>query len=231
MTAHIEAKIEDIANTVIMPGDPNRATFIAKTYLSDYKLVNSVRGILAYTGFYKNKRVTVMASGMGMPSIGIYSYELFKFYNVDNIIRIGTAGAYLKDLNLYDVILVEESYSESNFGKVQDINIPDTLYSSSILNDKIKNTAKSSNIDLKCGKIHSSDVFYNENINIDELVKKGCLAAEMETYALFFVANKLNKNATALVTISNNIVTGEETTSIERERNLNEMIKLVLESI
>ena len=171
MTAHIEAKIEDIANTVIMPGDPNRATFIAKTYLSDYKLVNSVRGILAYTGFYKNKRVTVMASGMGMPSIGIYSYELFKFYNVDNIIRIGTAGAYSKDLNLYDVILVEESYSESNFGKVQDINIPDTLYSSSILNDKIKNTAKSSNIDLKCGKIHSSDVFYNENINIDELVK------------------------------------------------------------
>lgn len=231
MTPHIEAKIDEIAKTVIMPGDPNRAKYIAENYLSDYKLVNSVRGILAYTGYYNGKQITVMASGMGMPSIGIYSYELFKFYDVDNIIRIGTAGTYTSELNLFDVFLVEESYSESNFAKVQDSSIGDTIKSSSVLNDNIKNTAVKLDMNLRCGKIHSSDVFYNENINIDEILKKGCKAAEMETYALFFIANKFGKKATAIVTISNNIVTGEETSSIDRERNLKDMIKLVLESI
>lgn len=233
MTPHIEANIDDIASTVIMPGDPKRAKFIAETYLSDYRLVNSVRGILAYTGYYNDKRITVMASGMGIPSIGIYSYELFKFYNVENIIRIGTAGSYTSndDLKIYDVLLAEEAYSESSFAKIQDENISDTLKSSSILNNKIKDTAKKLNIDLRLGKIHSTDAFYNENLNINEIINKGCLAAEMEAYGLFFIANKLNKQATAIVTISDNILTGEETSSVEREKNLNDMIKLVLESI
>lgn len=129
------------------------------------------------------------------------------------------------------MFLVEESYSESNFAKVQDSSIGDTIKSSSVLNDNIKNTAVKLDMNLRCGKIHSSDVFYNENINIDEILKKGCKATEMETYALFFIANKFGKKATAIVTISNNIVTGEETSSIDRERNLKDMIKLVLESI
>ena len=119
MTPHNEAKKEDIAKTVLMPGDPLRAKFIAETFLEDYKLVNTVRNIFAYTGTYKGKKVTVMASGMGMPSIGIYSYELFKFYDVDTIIRIGSAGAYTDELNLYDVVLVDGSYSESTFAKTQ----------------------------------------------------------------------------------------------------------------
>ena len=119
MTPHIEAKKEDIAKTVIMPGDPLRAKFIAETYLKDYKLVNNVRGMLAYTGNYKDTKVTVMASGMGMPSIGIYSYELYKFYDVKNIIRVGTCGAYTKDLDLFDVILVNACYSESSYAKTQ----------------------------------------------------------------------------------------------------------------
>ena len=119
MIAHIEAKKEEIAKTVIMPGDPLRAKFIAETYLEDYKLVNQVRGMYAYTGTYKGKEVTVMASGMGMPSMGIYSYELFKFYDVDNIIRVGSAGAYTDKLNLYDLVLVDACYSESTYAKTQ----------------------------------------------------------------------------------------------------------------
>ena len=134
MTPHIEAKKEDIAKTVIMPGDPLRAKFIAETYLKDYKLVNNVRGMLAYTGNYKDTKVTVMASGMGMPSIGIYSYELYKFYDVKNIIRVGTCGAYTKDLDLFDVILVNACYSESSYAKTQNGCTDEMMYASSPLN-------------------------------------------------------------------------------------------------
>ena len=137
MTPHINALETDIAKTVIMPGDPLRAKYIAETYLTDYKLVSSVRNMYAYTGFYKNKRVTVMGSGMGIPSMGIYSYELYKFYNVENIIRVGTAGAYTADLNLYDILLVKSSYSKSSYAKVQ-ANIDDhILYSNESLNEKL----------------------------------------------------------------------------------------------
>lgn len=231
MTPHIEAKLEEIAKTVIMPGDPMRAKFIAENFLTDYKLVNNVRGMFAYTGYYNDKQVTVMASGMGMPSMGIYCYELYKFYDVENIIRIGTAGAYTADLNLYDLVLAESAYSKTSFGKVQDENASDTIYSSNKLNDIIKNKANELNQKLICGKIHSTDVFYNDNDNIEKLANIGCLAAEMESYALFFTANKLNKNATAILTISDNIVTKEQTSSIERETKLIDMIRLVLEAI
>ena len=134
MTPHIEAKKEEIAKTVIMPGDPLRAKFIAETYLEEYRLVNQVRGMYAYTGKYKGKEVTVMASGMGMPSIGIYSYELFKFYDVDNIIRIGTCGAYTDKIKLYDVILAKEVYTDSSFAKVQNGSTYNTLTSNEELN-------------------------------------------------------------------------------------------------
>lgn len=232
MTAHIEAKKEDIAKTVIMPGDPNRAKFIAENYLENYKKVNSVRGILAYTGFYNGKEVTVMASGMGMPSIGIYAYELYKFYDVENIIRIGTAGAYDKNLKVFDVLLVSESYSDSSYAKVQS-NIEDNImYPSKELGNSIKETAKKLNIDLKEGKIYSSDVFYIENHNIKEMSEKyHFLATEMESFALFHTAHILSKKAACLLTISNHFITGEETTSEEREKSLTTMIMLALSSV
>ena len=231
MTPHINALETDIAKTVIMPGDPLRAKYIAETYLTDYKLVSSVRNMYAYTGFYKNKRVTVMGSGMGIPSMGIYSYELYKFYNVENIIRVGTAGAYTTDLNLYDILLVKSSYSKSSYAKVQ-ANIDDhILYSNESLNEKIRKTALDMQIDLKECQVCSSEAFYNETEKPEEMLANNCLACEMESFALFENARYLNKKAACLLTISDNIVTKESTSSQEREKNLNKMIELALETI
>ena len=232
MTPHNEAKKEDIAKTVLMPGDPLRAKFIAETFLEDYKLVNTVRNIFAYTGTYKGKKVTVMASGMGMPSIGIYSYELFKFYDVDTIIRIGSAGAYTDELNLYDVVLVDGSYSESTFAKTQAGEERNILYGNKEINEHIKEVAKRMNIDLHFHNIHSSDVFYKENDNFRELFDKyGCYAVEMESFALFHNANVLGKKAACLLTISDNLVTHAETTSEERQNSFKQMLELALESV
>lgn len=231
MTPHINALETDIAKTVIMPGDPLRAKYIAETYLTDYKLVSSVRNMYAYTGFYKNKRVTVMGSGMGIPSMGIYSYELYKFYNVENIIRVGTAGAYTTDLKLYDILLVKSSYSKSSYAKVQ-ANIDDhILYSNESLNEKIRKTALDMQIDLKECQVCSSEAFYNETEKPEEMLANNCLACEMESFALFENARYLNKKAACLLTISDNIVTKEATSSQEREKNLNKMIELALETI
>lgn len=230
-TPHIESKKEDIAKTVLMPGDPLRAKYIAEHYLENVRLINTVRNMYGYTGTYKGKEVTVFASGMGMPSIGIYSYELFKFYDVENIIRIGSAGAYLKELKLYDVILVEQSYSESSFAKAQNNEIYHTLESSHQLNAIIEQTAQELNIKLTSGTIHSSDVFYHDNsIYMEEVSKYHCLACEMESFALFHNAKLLGKNASCILTISDNLVTKEETTSEDREKGLNDMILLALES-
>ena len=231
MTPHIEAEKKQIAKTVIMPGDPLRAKKVAETYLEDYQLVNKVRNIYAYTGTYKGKEVTIMASGMGCASIGIYSYELFKFYDVDNIIRVATAGRYTENLNLYDILLVEESYSDSSFAKVQNHSLEDTISSSTGLNDVIKNTAKELNIPLAAGKVYSTDVFYKENDNLEKIVQEqGCIACEMETFALFHNAKICDKQATCLLTISDNVITKEETTSLERETKFMKMMELALEA-
>lgn len=231
MTPHNEAKIGEIASTVLMPGDPLRAKYIAETFLDNPKLVNQVRGMYAYTGTYKGKDITVMASGMGMPSIGIYSYELYKFYNVDNIIRIGSAGSYVKELNIYDILLVDKSYSESSYANTQNGETKNILESSKYLNDIIINTSKELNINIQVGTVHSSDVFYKEDNKYEELVEKyNTKAVEMESFALFHNANVLGKNATCLLTISDSFITNEETTSEERQTHFNEMIKLALES-
>ena len=231
MTAHNEAKKEEIAKTVIMPGDPLRAKFIAETYLENYKLVNQVRGIFAYTGEYKGKRVTIMASGMGMPSMGIYSYELFKFYDVENIIRVGSAGAYTENLKLYDVLVVDSCYSESTYAKTQNGCLDNLMHASSVLNNEIKKVSISLGEPVKCGTVHSSDVFYKENNNYAELFEKyGCLAVEMESFALFHNAKVLGKNAACILTISDNLVTKEETTSEERQTSFIKMIELALET-
>lgn len=231
MTAHIEAKKEDIAKTVIMPGDPLRAKFIAETYLKDYKLVNTIRNIYAYTGYYKNKLVTIMASGMGMPSIGIYSYELYKFYDVKNIIRVGTAGSYSKDLNLYDIVLVNASYSDSSYAKVQNGTEESLIEASFATNLYISQTAEEKDIHITIGNIYSSDVFYKEEDNFKEIVQKtGCIACEMESFALFHNAKVLNKRASCLLTISNSFITNEETTAEERQTAFTKMLELALDA-
>ena len=226
MTPHNEAELGDIAKTVLMPGDPNRAKYIAENFLEDVELVNKVRGILAYTGTYKDKKVTVMASGMGMPSIGIYSYELYKFYNVENIIRIGTAGSYSEDLKIFDVVLVDEAYTKSSFAKIQGYE-PDTIKSSDILNKVIKEVAGN---DIRVGKVYSTDVFY-ANDDMNEYIQKGCLCTEMEAFALFYNAYQLGKSAACILTISDNLINHEETTPEQREKSLNKMINLALESV
>lgn len=230
-TPHIESKKEDIAKVVLMPGDPLRAKFIAEHFLENARLVNSVRNMLAYTGIYKGKEITVFASGMGMPSIGIYSYELFKQYDVDTIIRVGSAGAYTDKLNLYDVLLVEGAYSESSFAKTQSGELSNILYSDVNTNNVIINKANISGINLHKGIVHSSDVFYKENDNFLEIAEKyNCLAVEMETFALFHNAKVTGKKATAIVTISDSLVTHKQTTSEERQNSFVTMIKLALES-
>ena len=232
MTPHIEAKKEDIAKIVLMPGDPLRAKMIAEEFLENPRLVNKIRNILAYTGTYKGKEVTVMASGMGMPSIGIYSYELFKFYDVDSIIRVGSAGAYTKDLNLYDVILVNASYSDSSYAKVQSGSEESIINASSNLNFYLQDAANNLNIPITIANIYSTDVFYKECDNYKELYNKyGCLACEMESFALFHNAKILNKKAACLLTISDNLETHEETSPLERQNSFKKMIEIALESI
>lgn len=232
MSKHIEAKKEEIAKTVIMPGDPLRAKFIAETYLENPKLVNKVRGIYAYTGLYNNKEVTVMASGMGMPSIGIYAYELFNEYDVEEIIRIGSCGSHSKELHLREVLLVEESFSDSSFAYVQNGCKETSMYSDVELNNKIKKYAEEHSIPLHIGKIYSTDVFYTEKSTATELYENyQCLAVEMESFALFHLANVLKKRATCLLTVSDNLITNEALPSIERERSFKEMIELVLNSL
>ncbi len=232
MTPHNEAKKEEIAKTVLMPGDPERAKMIAENYLENVKLVNKVRDIYAYTGTYKGKEVTVMASGMGNPSMGIYSYELFKFYEVDKIIRIGSAGSYTHDLKLFDVALVERSFSETTYGKTQNGDERNILYSSAELNQRIMDTANKLQQEIKMITVHCSDVFYAKNENYEELLAKyNCQAVEMETFALFHNAEVLNKQAACLLTISDSFVSEEKATADERQNSFRKMIELALESI
>ena len=229
-TAHIESSKNDIANIVLMPGDPKRAKYIADNFLENVKLVNQVRAMTAYTGYYKGKKITIFPSGMGVPSIGIYSYELFKYYDVDTIIRIGTIGGYSKDLKVGDVVLAETSVTTSNYALIQNGDIRKEINSNMYLNNTINNVAKDNNINLFESRVLCSDVFY-DNSDYKELESKyNVVGVEMETFALFHTADMLNKKATALLTISNSFATEEELTSEERERNLNEMIKLALES-
>lgn len=232
-TPHIEAKKGEIASNVLMPGDPLRAKYVAEHFLEDARLVNQVRNVYAYTGTYKGKELTVMASGMGMPSIGIYSYELYKFYDVDNIIRIGSAGAYTDRLAVYDVVLADSAWSQSSFAKVQNGCMDDVLYPSESLNTRILDVAHCLQIPLKTARIHSSDVFYTED-NVDgykEIIKKHqCECVEMESFALFHNAKLLGKNAACLLTISDSFVTHEELSSLARQESFENMMKIALEA-
>lgn len=231
MTPHNSAKQGDFAKTVLMPGDPLRARFIAETFLENPVLVNDVRGIQGYTGTWKGQPVSVMASGMGMPSIGIYSYELYRDYGVENIIRIGSAGSYVKDVHVYDVVLASAAFSESTYAKTQSGFDGDTTLPSEGLNAKLREAAKALGIDIKEGLIHSSDVFYRQDDDyLEEIHAKGCVAVEMESFALFANAQVLGKNAACLLTVSDSFVEDAITTPEERQNNFTQMMKIALDA-
>ena len=233
-TPHIEAKsCEDFAKTVLMPGDPLRAKYIADTYLTDVVQVNGVRNMFGYTGYYKGKKVTVMGSGMGMPSIGIYSYELFAFYGVEEIIRVGSCGSYTKDANIYDVIIVKDAYSESSFAKTAFGYKGKTQKASNDLVKRLNKSAEKLSYHVINGRIHSSDVFYRAYGDAIQSagVEQNCLGVEMESFALFANAKYLNKKAACILTVSDSLITHEATTSQERQESFNKMMEIALESI
>ncbi len=232
-TPHIQVTEEGkIAKTVLMPGDPLRAKFIAENFLTDVEQFNSVRGMLGFTGTYKGVRVSVMGSGMGMPSIGIYSYELFNFYGVERIIRIGSAGAYDPKCHVYDVVVVKDAYSESSFAYVQNGETSKHLKSTEELTNKILETAQEQNINVHFGTIHSSDVFYGTEPDLYKRLNReeGCLAVEMESFALFHNAKVSGKSAACILTISDSFITHEVTTAEERQVAFSTMMKLALET-
>ncbi len=230
-TPHISLEDKSkVAKTVLMPGDPLRAKYIAETFLEDVEQFNSVRNMFGYTGTYKGKKVSVMGSGMGMPSIGIYSYELFAFYDVERIIRVGSAGSYTADLKLYDVVLASSAWSESTFAKIVANIDADTIEASASFNKNLLASANDLGINVVEGKIHSSDVFYRANFEDFKDIHKnhGCICVEMESFALFANAIKLGKEAACLLTISDSLVTHEATSSEERQLKFNEMMEIAL---
>lgn len=228
-TPHIEAKAGDFAETVLMPGDPLRAKFIAETFLENPVLVNGVRGINGYTGTYKGKKVSVMASGMGMPSIGIYSYELFNFYDVKNIIRVGTAGVIRPDLKVKDIVIGQGACTNSNFASQFDLPGTFAPICSYELLKKAVDAAENMGIHPVIGNLYSSDMFYDDSQGLSKWQKMGVLAVEMEAAALYMNAARAGKNALAICTISDNPFTGEATTSEERQKNFTSMMKIALE--
>jgi len=232
-TPHNTAKKGDIAKTVLMPGDPLRAKFVSDNYLENPVQFNNVRGMLGYTGSYKGKPVSVMGSGMGIPSIGIYSYELFTEYDVDNIIRIGSSGGYSTDLKLFDVVLALEAYSESSYARYQSGFEGDVTAASPALVRKLRESAARLGVPLVEGRIHSSDVFYRAGEDADPYWirvrdEKGCLAVEMESFALFHNASVTGKNAACVLTISDLLYSMEETSAEQREKAFTAMMEVAL---
>ena len=232
-TPHNEAQIDEIAKTVIMPGDPLRAKYIVENFFDDYKLVNQVRGMYAYTGNYKGKELSIMAHGMGMPSVGIYSYELYKFYDVENIIRIGSCGSYSPDLKLFDIILSENVFSESNYALTLNNEDCHITSSSFKLNSVIENTAKEENIALTKGNTVCTDCFDIYMTDVNKFLSRipngfNPISAEMEAFALFYNAKLLNKNASCLMSVVDSKYIKEVATAEERQTGLNNMIKLAL---
>lgn len=231
-TPHIEAKKGDIAKVVLMPGDPLRAKFIAETFLEDVVQFNGVRNMFGFTGTYKGKKVSVMGSGMGMPSIGIYSYELYTQYDVESIIRIGSAGSYSEKANVYDVVLADSAYSESSFAEVAFGYKEDVLKPSENLNKSLLASAEKLDIPVIEGRIHSSDVFYRDSGKTWEDIRDqhDVLCVEMESFALFANANKLGKQAACILTISDSFVTQEVTSAKERQTAFTKMMEIALDT-
>lgn len=228
-TPHITAQIGDFAETVLMPGDPLRAKFIAETYFENSSLVNNVRGVQGYTGTYKGKKVSVMASGMGIPSMGIYSHELFNFYNVKNIIRIGSAGGLSTSLKVRDIVFGMGACTNSNFAQQYGINGTIAPIASYELLKKAEKAANKMGISPAIGNLFSSDAFYDETRDYEKWLKMGILAVEMESAALYLEAAKAGKNALCICTISDHMITGEVCSAEERQNSFTQMMEIALE--
>ena len=228
-TPHITAKEGDFARTVLMPGDPLRAKFIAENYLEDAVLVNNTRGVQGHTGYYKGKRVSVMASGMGMPSIGIYSYELFNFYGVENIIRVGSAGMLSEKLQVRDIVAGMSAYTNSSFGEQYGFQGHLAPCCSFSLLEKAVAAARQMGVEPNVGALYSSDVFYDEADNAGKLRKLGVLAVEMEAAALYMNAARAGKNALAICTVSDHLFRGEALPAEERQIGFTKMMEIALE--
>lgn len=232
-TAHNNAPEGAYAKTVLMPGDPLRAKYVAETFLTDVKLVNTVRNCFGYTGYYKGHRVSVQASGMGMPSIGIYSHELYTQYGVENIIRIGSAGSYSERLDLEDVVLADSAFSDSSYALVQNGYKENVNYPTAGINNVVLDTAKAIGITCKTCRVHSSDVFYTSPggetfRELADRTKSECV--EMESFALFHNAAVLGKGAACLLTISDSFVSSRELSAEERQNGFRKMMELALET-
>lgn len=235
-TPHISAKPGDFGKTVLMPGDPLRAKFIAETFLENPVLVNNVRGVQGHTGTYKGVKVSVMASGMGMPAIGIYSHELYNGYGVENIIRVGSAGAIQENIDLYDLVLAQGACTDSNWAA--QFHLPGTfapIADFQLLSEAVK-AAENIGATYHVGNVNSSDVFYGDHVGVPEglgsvygLKKMGVMALEMEAAALYMNAARYGKRALCICTISDHVLKGTETTSQERQTAFTTMMRVSLD--
>jgi purine-nucleoside phosphorylase len=229
-TPHNRANKGDFARTVLLPGDPLRAKYIAETFLTDVVMVNSVRNMFGYTGYYKGKKVSVMGSGMGMPSIGIYAHELFEQYDVEQIIRIGSCGAYQPQCKLFDVIIAQGSCTNSNWASQYNLGGTFSAIADWDLLKRAYDVAQKLNVPTHVGNVLSSDIFYNDRPEVwKNWARMGCLAVEMESYALYSIAAALNKKALTILTVSDSFCFKEETTAEQREKSFKQMMEIALE--
>ena len=230
MSIHINAKKGDIADTILLPGDPLRAKYIAETFFEDVVQYNEVRNMFGYTGTYKGKRISVQGTGMGVPSISIYVQELMNDYDVQKLIRVGTCGAIQKDVKVRDVILAQSASTDSSLNKVllDDLNFAPTANFDLLY--KAFNVGNEAGLNLKVGNVFTADLFYNENAQYEKWADHGVLAVEMETAALYTLAAKFGRQALSVLTVSDHIITGEATSSEERQTTFNDMIVVALEA-
>jgi len=231
MSVHINAKEHEIADTVLLPGDPLRAKYIAETFLEDVQLYNEVRNMFGYTGTYKGKRISVQGTGMGVPSISIYINELMNSYNVQTLVRVGTCGAIQKDVKVRDVILAMSASTDSQMNRLTFGGVDYAPTADFDLLLKAYNAGLEKGLNLKAGNVFTADQFYNDNSELEKWAKYNILAIEMETAALYTLAAKLNRRALSVLTVSDHILTGEETTAEERQTTFNEMIEVSLEAV
>ncbi|HZJ57910.1 MAG TPA: purine-nucleoside phosphorylase [Clostridia bacterium] len=228
-TPHNKARMGEIAPTVIMPGDPLRAKFIAENYLEDARCFNDIRGMLGFTGFYKGLRVSTMGHGMGIPSVGIYTYELFNFYGVENIIRVGSAGGIRDDVKLRDIVIAMGACTNSNYALQYGLPGAFAPIADYSLLERAVSTAVQKDLEIKVGNIFTSDTFYDDSESLGKWKQMGVLAVEMEAAALYMNAAKAGKNALCICTISDLPFTGEACTSEERQTTFTQMIELALD--
>lgn len=230
MSVHIGAKKGEIADKILLPGDPLRAKYIAENFLENTTCYNEVRGMLGFTGTYKGKRISVQGTGMGVPSISIYVNELMREYDVQTLIRVGSCGAIQKDVKVRDVILAMSASTDSQMNRLTFGGVDYAPTANFELLKKAYDTAKEHGIDVKVGNVFTADMFYNDNAELEKWAQYGILALEMETAALYTLAAKFGRKALSVLTVSDHVLTGEETTAEERQTTFNEMIEIALEA-